>query len=199
MDEKLTSREKWDITIQTGLQLVPYVGGALATSYFSVKQEKRFKRLETFYKELSEQISGTESHLPSADVHDKESLIALIERINDEIERESSTKKREYFKNFFINILRKPTLDSNYDERRIFLDALANLTVLEFEVLLVYSEYKQTDTEDVTEKARIAQASGRLEMYGFLEGSYMSFLGGTTVKTLTITQLGINFINYCKE
>lgn len=44
-DDKLDK----DIVIEAIIQTIPYVGGALSTLYFGHKQEKRFKRLETFY------------------------------------------------------------------------------------------------------------------------------------------------------
>lgn len=40
MTNKLTTREKLEITAETALQLIPYVGSALSTAYFSTKQEK---------------------------------------------------------------------------------------------------------------------------------------------------------------
>ena len=46
MNDKLTTKEKIEIAIQSGLELIPYVGGALSSVYFATKQEKRFKRLE---------------------------------------------------------------------------------------------------------------------------------------------------------
>ena len=56
-DDDLKGAEKRDLAIQTGLQLIPYVGGSLCTLYFGTKQEKRFKRIESFYRELAEELS----------------------------------------------------------------------------------------------------------------------------------------------
>jgi hypothetical protein len=42
MNDKLTTKEKIEIAIQSGLELIPYVGGALSSVYFATKQEKRF-------------------------------------------------------------------------------------------------------------------------------------------------------------
>jgi hypothetical protein len=204
MNDKLTSREKLEIAIQSGLQLVPYVGSSLSTAYFSTKQEKRFKRIEAFYDELSEQISNLESELLSLKDHDEESLVALIERLNDEIEKESSKQKREYFKNFFIHMLQTPTLTSNYDERRMLLESLASITFLEFQVLLNYSKHPK---ENLTFNQGIdpdvkAGAISRLEMLGFLQSTYTTttFVGQSKAKKrVSISEFGKRFISFCLE
>ncbi|MGE7999705.1 hypothetical protein ACQKOF_13685 [Lysinibacillus sp. NPDC093190] len=103
MIERLTSKDKLQIAVETSLQLVPYIGSSLSTAYFSTKQEKRFKRIESFYEELSMQMNNLESTICAFDKHDEESLIAILERLNDEVEKESSFKKPNYFKNFFCN------------------------------------------------------------------------------------------------
>ena len=54
--EKLNFAETRDIVIESGLQLIPGVGGAISSAYFGVKQAKEFKRLENFYKLLSEEL-----------------------------------------------------------------------------------------------------------------------------------------------
>ncbi|SMQ75937.1 hypothetical protein SAMN05444673_2575 [Bacillus sp. OV166] len=199
MDDKLSLKEKLEITVQTGLQLIPYVGGALSTAYFSTKQEKRFKRVESYYIETADKINQLQLQLPPINIHDEDSLTSLIEHLNDKIEKEHSDKKREYFKNFFINMLRTPTLENNYDERRIFLEALSDITILEFNVLLSFSEEHKAKTILNNDDDVIVGAKSRLEMFGFLEGQYMSFLGGTTVKSLLITPFGKKFINFCLE
>ncbi|MFJ8064923.1 hypothetical protein ACIQYS_09840 [Psychrobacillus sp. NPDC096426] len=202
MDDKLTNKEKLEITVQTGLQLVPYIGGALASSYFSVKQEKRFKRLESFYQELSAQISRLEDRLPSVEAHDKDSLIALIERINDEVERESSDHKRIYLKNFFISMLQNPTVKQNYDERQMLLDTLTSITFFEFHVLLSMSNNHTgyaidfPDADPAVKEGAVA----RLEMLGLLQSTYMAETrtGTSPVNQyVSVSSFGIKFINFC--
>lgn len=46
--ENLNFREGLDIAIDTGLQLIPGVGGAISSAYFGTKQAKQFKRIEKF-------------------------------------------------------------------------------------------------------------------------------------------------------
>ncbi len=64
-DAKLTIKDYRDLVIESGMQAIPMVGGSLATLYFGYKQEKRFKRLETFYKELNGEIDAIKDKLPN--------------------------------------------------------------------------------------------------------------------------------------
>lgn len=204
MENKLTSKEKIEIAVQSGLQLIPYVGGSVATAYFATKQEKRFKRIELFYQELALEMEKLEQTLISFTEHDEESLISLIDRLNDQIEKESSKEKRRLFKTFFIHMLQTPTVESNYDERRTLLDSLASLTLLEFQVLLSFSDYKEQVQKfiDEIESDLYAVATSRLETLGLLQASFTSttMLGQSPVhKHIFISDFGIRFIEFCME
>ncbi|MFP3607590.1 hypothetical protein, partial [Paraburkholderia sp. SIMBA_053] len=52
-----------DLIIEAGLQLIPNVGGALATVIFGRKQEKRYSRLEGFYNQLASEVEGIKSSI----------------------------------------------------------------------------------------------------------------------------------------
>lgn len=204
MTDNLTLKEKFHITVQSGLQAVPYVGGALSTAYYGTKQEKRFKRIESFYQELATKIETVEHSLLPLNSHDEESLIALIERLNDQIEKESSEEKRVYFKNFFLHLLQTPTLQNNYDERRMLLDSLSTISALEFKVLLNYSEYKDRVLPFIEqlEPSLKDGAISRLETLGMLTARFhtTSFVGQSTVaKTVIISDFGKRFLEYCIE
>ncbi|MCM3456542.1 hypothetical protein M3685_21825 [Heyndrickxia oleronia] len=204
MSDSLTSKEKLEIAIQSGLQLVPYVGSSLSTAYFSTKQEKRFKRIESFYQELSDRISTLETTPLGLEFHDEGSLIALIERLNDEIEKESSLRKREYFKNYFIHLLQSPTTDNNYDERRMLLDSLSNITFLEFQILLSFSDDHKDHAiipSDIDQGVKTGAIS-RLEMLGLLQAFYVTktFVGQSpTKKHVSLSSFGKRFIDFCLE
>lgn len=202
--EKLTLKEKTEITIQTGLQLVPYVGGALSTAYFSTKQEKRFKRIESFCEELADKINRLQVQFVPFESHDVESLTSLIEELFDKIEKEHSNQKREYFKQFFINALKTPTKENNFDERHIFLEALAHMTVLEFELLLLYyfEISKNSPGMDLPEADLdvITGATARLKMFGLLESKYFSLGEMMHAKeSINISGFGVKFLNFCLE
>jgi len=190
-----------DVIVQASLSAIPFVGISLSTAYFSIKQERRFQRIETFYDDVSERISKIENKILSFQLHDEESLISLIERLNEEIEIESSQRKRDYFKNFLINLLQSPTLDSNYDERQLLLDCLASITFLELQVLLSISEqHKHTvSTPEVDEGVREGAVS-RLENLGLLRASYITETRAghsPTTKRVFLSGFGEKFIDFC--
>jgi len=135
LEDILNWKEKLDLTIQSGLQLIPYIGGSLSTAYYGAKQEKRFKRIESFYQEFSEEINRIQLQLPPINSHNQESLIALIEELNEKIEREHTEQKRAHFKKYLYSTLSSPT-KKNFDERKFFLEILANMTILECNILI---------------------------------------------------------------
>ncbi|WP_153733321.1 hypothetical protein [Sporosarcina obsidiansis] len=201
MNENITDIAAKDVIVQASLSAIPFVGNSLSTAYFSTKQERRFRRIETFYCDLSERLSTMEDGILPFHSHDEESLVTLIERLNEEIEIESSGKKRDYFKNYFINLLQSPTIERNYDERQMLLDCLASITVLEFEVLLSYSELHKhiVSTQEVEEGLRDGAIS-RLENLGLLRANYVTetFLGQSpTIKIVSLSKFGEKFIEFC--
>lgn len=204
-NDQLTGKEKTEIAIQTGLQLIPYVGGPLSTAYFSTKQEKRFKRIESFYQELSEQIEQLQLQLPNLDIHDQDKLIALIEELNEKVERESTEQKRLYLKKYLLNTLSTPTRE-NFDERRFFLDILANMTLIECNLLTLFKQHGEpVRVGDInspgTDQYAIVGAIGRLKINGLLRAETRSFsIGGpdnSLMEVVSITSFGLRFIDYC--
>lgn len=206
MSDKLNWKEKRSLIVQTGLQLIPNVGGALSTAYYGTKQEKRFKRIESFYQELSEEIDRIQLQLPSIDIHSQDSIIALIEELNEKIEREHTEQKRNYFKKYLLSTLSSPTND-NFDERRFFLDALGNMTLLECETLLLLYRNNEIRFQigniiiPGVQQFAIVGAINRLKTYGFIQ-SYTNGLyvgqGDSTLQEYVIpSDFGMNFIQYC--
>ncbi|MEK4091733.1 hypothetical protein [Viridibacillus sp. FSL H8-0110] len=198
MSNKLTRKDKLEIAVESSLQLIPYVGASLSTAYFSTKQEKRFKRLESFYQELSDHINTLQPQIIPFAEHDEESLIALIERLNSAIEKEHSRTKRSLFRKFFINTLSNATLEDNYDERQMFLDALADMTQAEFKVLLKY--YNERTKKIALDSDIEFGARARLEMQGFLVSHYRAITStGTSPidKNIAISPFGIKFVEFC--
>lgn len=207
MDSKLNWKDKLSLVVETGLQLVPYVGGALSTAYFGTQQEKRFKRLESFYQEFSYFITQNETTLQPIHNHDEEKLVALIEELNEKVERESTVQKRNYFKNFLLNTLSTPT-NENFDERRFFLDTLSNMTLLECEILQVIKQQSEPVMVRNLEKPgtdlyAIVGCIGRLRLYGFikLQNTNIMFNGGddSLNDSFVVSDFGKRFIEYCIE
>lgn len=126
----------------------------------------------------------------------------MIERLNEQVERESSEKKRIYLKNFFISLLQNSTTKQNYDKRQILLDTLSSITILEFQVLLSkskeYPDY-EIDYSDTNSAYSIAALS-RLEMLGLLQSSYLAEtrIGSSPVsKMISVSRFGDDFLNFC--
>lgn len=209
MSDKLSTKEKTEIVIQSSLQLIPYIGGPLAAAYYGTKQEKRFKRLESFYQEIADKVQKLKLQFAPITAHDEEKLIALIEELNEKVEREHSQKKREYFKQFFISTLTKPT-DDIYDERRYFLDTLFNMTPVECVILSACSEMYalslnglQDDANLPTDPYVVVGAISRLKNYGFLRTKFhplnLDGSDSTFDEVVAITDFGRRFVEYCLQ
>lgn len=201
LSEKLTGKEITEIAIQTGLQAVPIVGSPMAAAYFATKQEKRFKRIENFYRELADKVAAAEDSIAPFNSHDEDSLIALIERINEEIEIETSEQKKQYFKNFFVHMLQTPTINDNFDERQMLLETLASITALEFQVLFDRSK-GVLELSPVSDDGIIDGAISKLETLGLLRASYVttSFVGQSSAKKrVYVSKYGEKFIEFCLD
>lgn len=203
---KLSGIEKRDLVIQAGIQAIPYVGGSLATLYFGAKQERRFKRLETFYQEVAQDVNVWGDRIALLEKHDKEALVAIIEELNETIEREQAREKRGFFKAYLKNTLIYP-VKGNYQERRFFLDTLGSMSLLECEVL--GDLYKQTDQVRVgdiqktgVDQYALVGAIGRLKSFGFLVSGQASFsIGGDEDnmlnETVKVSNFGRHFCEFC--
>jgi hypothetical protein len=183
-DDKLSIYDMRDSIIQAGIQIIPLIGSPLASIYFGIKQERRFKRLENFYLELHQEIKGLEEKLAPLEEHDEEALIAIIEEIHEKVEREHVREKINFFKTYFKNTLYLPVKENNFDERRFFLDTLASMTFLESKVLaFLFSQNQLIRIGSIRinniDQYAIVGAINRLRSYGFLITAQGAFaLGG---------------------
>lgn len=203
---KLNGIEKRDLVIQAGIQAIPYVGGYLATLYFGAKQERRFKRLETFYQEVAQEVNALKDRIALPEKHDKEALVAIIEELNEKIEREQVREKRGFFKAYLKNTLIYP-VKGNYEERRFFLDTLSLMSLLECEVLGdLYNQTNQVRVGDIqksgVDQYAIVGAIGGLKSFGFLVSGQASFsIGGgvdnTLNETVKVSNFGCHFCEFC--
>jgi hypothetical protein len=207
-DPKLTITDKRDLVIQASMELVPYVGGPLSTLYFGSKQEKRFKRIESFYKEISEEIGHMKESISSLDNQDPDRLEAIIESLHEKIEIEPTKEKRDYLKNYFKNTLKHP-VSGNFDERKYFLETLSNLTLLECELLtFLKTQSSALQVRSIQKPGvdtyAIVGSIGRLKTSGFISAATSSIaLGGNEDNSLnemvSITTFGDKFIQFCLE
>ena len=205
--EKLTTKDIRDLVIQSGLQAIPYVGSAIASAYYGSVQERRFKRIENYYNEIAEEIKSLGGKVANIESHDKDALVAIIEEINEYVEKEQVKDKQRFLKNYFKNTLINPIKISNFDQRKVFLDTLAGMSILECELIAFL--YSQTDSVTVgsinrasTDKYAIAGAIGKLKSYGFVSAFTTSFSIGdnqdnSLKEKVKISEYGKSFYKFC--
>jgi hypothetical protein len=206
-NERLSVREERDLVIQAGIQSIPYIGGSLATLYFGRKQELRFKRLETFYKEIAEEVRDIKDKIAPPETHDREAFAAIFEELNERIEREQVQEKREFLKAYLKNILIYPIKENNYDERHFFLDTLGSMSLLECELLgYLYKKTKPVKVGTLqkpgVDQYAIVGAVGRLKTYGFLVSGQAGInIGGgednILLKIVKVSDFGRRFCEFC--
>ncbi|MBU1339337.1 MAG: hypothetical protein KKD56_09735 [Acidobacteria bacterium] len=207
-EDKLSISEKRDLVIQAGMQAIPYVGGSLSTIYFGTKQEKRFKRIETFYAELASEVKKIRDQFAPIDQQNSDALGAILEELNERVEKEPTAEKRQFFKNYFKSTLRKP-VTTDFDKRKHFLQTLADMSLLECEMLSILSTQQGPVMVGSIEKSgtnqyAIVGAISRLKSYGFIMSSQGSFaIGGGQDNTLQekvqISGFGREFKDFCLQ
>ncbi|MDI6852381.1 MAG: hypothetical protein QME75_02085 [Deltaproteobacteria bacterium] len=212
-DDKLTPRDKIEIAFQAGLQLIPCgLGGALSSIYFGIKQEKRFKRIELFYSEVANELIKLKENdlkeirdrIDSLNIYEKESLSAIIEELNDKIEREHIFIKITYFKQYFLNILKNPNFHDEFDEKKYFLNIISSMTIIEFNVLaFLYTQKEKVNVGDIpmgkVDPFAIIGAVERLKSFGFIKSypTYSSLAGDLFKEQIQISSFGLKFGRLC--
>lgn len=206
---KLSTREISKNIVRAAIQAIPRVGSSLAQLYFGFQDEIRFKRLENFYKIVSEELEGIKANIAGIEKHNKEEFFSIIEILNSKIEREHREEKIKCFKSYFKNTLIDPVC-GNYDERRFFLDALDEISPIDCRILaLLNKEGSQIQIQKIilegTELYRIVGSVNKLKSYGFLWITQSSRFGGmeptkidySIAEFVTITELGKCFCGFC--
>lgn len=206
-DDGLKEAEKRDLAIQTGLQLIPYVGASLCTLYFGTKQEKRFKRIESFYAELATELKQVKDAIPPVEKQDATALEAIMESLHDKVEKEPTAEKRQFFRNYFKHTLFQP-VSGNFDEREYFLTALDEMSLLECELLAIINGSAQKKVGSIqkpdTEQYAIVGAIRRLKARGFLIVFHEYFAVGAEAdnslqEIVQVSPFGRRFHNFCLE
>lgn len=204
-NESLTIKDYRDLVIESGMQAIPMVGGSLATLYFGYKQEKRFKRLESFYRELGEQIENMKDPIPHISKHNEDELNAIIEELHEKIESEHLQMKKDYYKQYYKNTLLYP-VNGNFDERKLYLDILSLVTPLQIELIIFLANQSHPITGATIQKtgvegAIIQGSISQLKNYGIIEGSLDSIVFGGTGnainENISLTAFGRKFHEFC--
>jgi len=208
-EPKLSTKEKFEIAAQAGLNAIPYIGGSLSTLYFGAKEERKFKRIENLYALIRDDFEEFKGRILPLESFDKFKLSALIDEINENAENDAIGNKIEYFRNCFFNILTNQDEEA-FDKRKYFIQALSQVTQLEIEILS--NLYKAGDGHAYSPKSEkedhfdINQYNGlleRLKSIGFLNSS----LNGTLHPGINLSQIsayqisdfGKEFVAFCLE
>ncbi len=201
MDNERFSR---DIALKALIQAVPYIGGSLATLYFGRKQERRFRRLERFYKELQEEIRFLKD-IPDITSHNPHELSAILEELHEKIEAEHLEKKRSLYKNYFKKTIKYP-VSGNFDERKLYLDILGGLTPLQIELLRYLSQQTKmvkdnSFTKPGVDSAVIKGSVGQLKNLGLIQGYTDSIVisgsKGAIYENIGLSEFGRKFHDFC--
>lgn len=201
-ENKISAKDKFELVVNAGLQAIPYVGGPLSTLYFGYKQEQRFQRVEQTLKEVASELQNCK--LPNIEEHNSEELMALIDELTDKIENERIDFKRNLYKEYFKNILKTPT-NGNYEERKLFLEVLSQITPLQMELFQFI--LKTPNVIDVSiskpgvDISLIKSSILQLENYGLVIATLNSIrLGGNQVgmpMNLVVSEFGKRFNRFC--
>ncbi|QOG31588.1 hypothetical protein [Enterococcus casseliflavus] len=198
-NDNLTPRDYLNLVVEAGIGAVPYVGGPLQTLYFGAQNEKRFKRIESFYNELNEKISELDSLILGE--HNSDQLIGIVETIHDEVEKSKSADKIVYFVNSYKNLLLNSTSPS-IDMDELFVNILSELTNFEITILTFLFKNKGRIggvAMQGVDPILIAACLSRLSDLGLVNKHLESItLGGpgTQQYNYSISNVGINFCYY---
>lgn len=209
-DTKLTKREKWEVTIKTAVQAIPYVGGPLSTAIFDVQNERKIKKLKNYLDSLRTEFEDyKEGHfIPK----DEEEFAALVEKILDQAQIEYKEKKIGYLRNFFKSAVE---CDSQglYDRQQFFLKALSEMDIVQCQILQIMYENENRKVlqgifgvvapETQFDEYELLGAVNRLADYGFLMTYYNNVdftneeLELSLNKTVQISDFGKQFTEFC--
>lgn len=198
-NDNLTRRDYLNLVVEASIGAVPYVGGPLQTLYFGAQNEKRFKRIENFYEELSKKVSEL-GNLVLGD-RNNDQLIGIIETIHDEIEKSKSADKIGYFVNSYKNLLLHSS-NPSIDMDELFVNILSGLTKFEITILSFLFRNKGavgTLTMDGVDQIIITGCLSRLSDLGLVNKHLESLtFGGTGEQqyNYSISDIGISFCYY---
>ena len=135
-DEGLNWRDYGSLALEGIIASIPTVGAALQTAYFGSKNERRFKRIESFYNELSKSIGELQSQVATNDQLSRISneLSDFIETTNGIIESQSSFAKRSMLHNAFLNILTSPEA-VDWSKSNFFMSTVPQIDMIDLQIM----------------------------------------------------------------
>ncbi|MDG2976879.1 MULTISPECIES: hypothetical protein [Latilactobacillus] len=213
-ENKLHGKDYAWLAIEAGIASIPTVGSALQTAYFGAKNEKRFKRIENFYKELSEDVEKLKNQLTNPDEISQYSdeISQYMEKMNEIIESNTTLAKRSMLHNGFLNILKSPS-KINWDQEQYFTSIIPQIDLTDLQLLLATRKLERdkwamiSDVvnafEGKLDKFYLIGLCERLTNLGLFEKRYGDInMGsdGTIIETYyRITNLGKDFLSFTMD
>lgn len=194
-----------------GISTIPYIGGTLSTIWFDIKGKIMVERFENFYKELveelnkefAEELKTISDRIASIDILDKGYIAAIIEEINERIEKENLSEKIKFLKNYFKNSLISLPNKNNFNERHFFIKTIGSMSLYECEILnRIVNNYDSIDIENInTDNIGLLLGTiDKLKSYGFIltERKKISFgVDDRLGLKIKISDFGKKFFDFC--
>lgn len=208
----LKPKDYLDATIEAGIGAIPIIGGPIQTVYFGLQNEKRFKRIEAFYKQLNQEMETVKSLIPSSiNKESQDQLLATIETINFEVEQIKNRDKIIYFVTSFKNLLLSVD-QNNLDTEEYFVDILSSLRKVDLDVLIYLfrrPEVKSHGGISVPivgdlDRNMVSGILNRLVDFSLVRRNLMAMTiggsgGDSSNYTYYISDYGVNFCRYILE
>lgn len=134
--ENLNIKDYSWLAIEGIVASIPTVGPALQTAYFGRKSEKRFKRIENFYNDLSQHVQELQDQMVAKTEIEKYSdqIAEFMEKSNDLVESDVQGFKSALLRNAFLTILKSPS-EVNWNEEQYFTSTIGQMDTTDFQVL----------------------------------------------------------------
>lgn len=202
-NEDLSPSNYLNLVIESAIGEIPVIGGVVSSLYFGAQNEKRFKRIESFYEDLNTKMKQIEHLIPqNVDSNSQDQLIGIIETIHSEIEKSKTKNKTIYFVNAYKNLL----LSSNkslLDTEELYVEILSSLTKIEIDLLALSfrnqsSVGRPTGVLDIDDNLAIG-IMNRLSDFGLINKHLEQIViggGGAETYIYSISNLGITFCRY---
>lgn len=144
MNNALEIVEAGGIAFVKGLfRLIPVLGGTAVEIYneFQSKQvERKIKRLESFYKDLSKSLESVADNI-NQEYISKDDFLDVFEEATQYVVHERQELKRSLFKNILTNSI--ISSDCDYDKTERYFRLLDNLSEIELAILAVLDNPEQ--------------------------------------------------------
>lgn len=207
----MDKQTKKETTIAAPLNLIPYIGGSIASIYTSIKSSKETERLEFFYSDIAEAVKTLDQKLTDAlknSKHDEEYLTMLIENLSRKVEKEARKGKQNAFKGFFTNALLNGITPDSYSQLDFYLESLDSLSEIDIQLLLLLHNeidklipIKDINSTGFNDPYFILASVNKLRNLGFIMihtgDIHVGARDNALEERIKLSTLGKDFISFC--